>query len=358
VFTATLPKLRLEVLTASVEAATLSCRAKLWDAPAAVAERVTACAALTAETVAEKLALVAPAATVTEGGTETAGLLLARLTANPPVAAAALSPTVHTSAPDPVIEALAQEREVSTGTPVPLRAIALDAPLALLASVSSPVTAPAAEGSNCTVTVADWSGFKVRGKAAPDMEKPVPSSVAELMVTAAVPVEVRVTACVTAVLTGTLPNATLAVLRLSAAVAAVATLSSRSKFWEVPPALAVNMTAWADETAATVAEKLAVVAPASTLTDAGTVTAALLLDRLTVVPPLAAAALRVTVQESDAGPATELLVQLKALKADALVAPVPLRLITAVPLVAESLEIVNWPVAAPDAAGLNCTLKL
>ena len=92
---------------------------------------------VTAETLAEKPALVAPAATVTEAGTTTDELLLARLTVNPPLAAAVLSETVQASLPAPVIEAFVQERAVSTGVPVPLRPIAVEAPVEeLLASVS------------------------------------------------------------------------------------------------------------------------------------------------------------------------------------------------------------------------------
>ena len=48
-------------------------------------------------------------------------------------------------------------------------------------------------GSNCTFSVTDWLGFKVTGNVAPDIVKPVPLNVAELMVTGAVPVEVNVT---------------------------------------------------------------------------------------------------------------------------------------------------------------------
>jgi hypothetical protein len=44
--------------------------------PPALAVSVTDCATLTAEAVAEKLALIAPAATVTVDGTATAALLL------------------------------------------------------------------------------------------------------------------------------------------------------------------------------------------------------------------------------------------------------------------------------------------
>ena len=67
-------------------------------------------------------------------------------------------------------------------------------------------------GSNCTFSVTDWVGFKVTGKVAPDIVKPVPLSAAELMVTGAVPVEVNVTGSVDAVFTVTLPNARLAAL--------------------------------------------------------------------------------------------------------------------------------------------------
>jgi hypothetical protein len=54
---------------------------------------------VTADTVAVKLAEVAPAATVTVDGTETDDELLARLTVTPPVGAAAVSVTVQASLP-------------------------------------------------------------------------------------------------------------------------------------------------------------------------------------------------------------------------------------------------------------------
>jgi hypothetical protein len=84
-----------------------------------------------------------------------------------------------------------------------------------------------------------------------------------------------------------------------------------------------------------VAEKFAVVAPAATVTAAGTVRAVLLLDRLTVVPPLGAAGLIVTVHESVPGATNALLVQVSELGTEGTTAaPVPLKLTTAVPLVA------------------------
>lgn len=74
---------------------------------------MTFCAVVTVEAVAVKLALVAPAATVTEAGTETAVLLLVRDTASPPLPAAADSDTVQESVPPLVSELLLQVRPLS-----------------------------------------------------------------------------------------------------------------------------------------------------------------------------------------------------------------------------------------------------
>jgi hypothetical protein len=60
----------------------------------------------------------------------------------------------------------------------------------------------------------------VVGNAAPDTVKPAPVSLAPLIVTGTVPVEVKVTGCVAGVLTTTSPNATLVALMLSARIAA------------------------------------------------------------------------------------------------------------------------------------------
>jgi hypothetical protein len=110
---------------------------------------------VTADTVAEKLPVVDPAATVTEAGTVTAVLLLARVTANPPLAAATFSVTVQLSVPAPVIDPLVQLSPLNTGTPVPLRLINVEVPLdELLVRVNEPLAAPAIVGSNCTVSVA------------------------------------------------------------------------------------------------------------------------------------------------------------------------------------------------------------
>ena len=104
-----LPKLTVVELTARVGIDAFSCTLNVAEAAPAVAVSVTVCAAVTAATVALKLALVALGTTVTETGTVTAGLLLARVTAMPPESAAAVRVTVQASVPAPVIEALEQD---------------------------------------------------------------------------------------------------------------------------------------------------------------------------------------------------------------------------------------------------------
>jgi hypothetical protein len=102
-------------------------------------------------------ALVAFAGIATEDGKVTALLLLARLTLNPLLGAAELSVTVQASVPEPVIDALLQEREDKDGgaaVPAPLKLIAADGlEEELLAMVSWPVAEPVAVGSNWTVSV-------------------------------------------------------------------------------------------------------------------------------------------------------------------------------------------------------------
>jgi hypothetical protein len=207
----------------------------------ALAESVTAWAVLTETTVAEKLAEVAPAATVTEAGTVTEELVLARPTLNPALGAAALSVTVQESVPAPVMDEFAQESAVSTSTPVPLRAtVAVPFVDELLEMVSVPLAAAADVGSNWTVSVAVWLGFSVSGKVAPETEKPVPVSVAELMTTAAVPVEDSVTDCEVVVFTARLPKLILEVLTVRVGMAA---FSCSVKDGSTVPALAEIVTA-------------------------------------------------------------------------------------------------------------------
>jgi hypothetical protein len=90
-----------------------------------------------------------------------------------------------------------------------------------------------------------------------------------------------------------------------------------------------------------VAVNPALVAFAGTVTVLGIVTAELLLDRLTLSPPLGAAAVSVTVHASVPDPVMVPLLQYSALSAAGAAVPVPLRLTTAVLLVDELLVMVS-----------------
>lgn len=194
--------------------------------------------------------------------------------------------------------------------------------------VNCPDAAPALVGSNCTLRVAVWPGFRVTGKFIPDIENPEPLKVAELTVTEAVPVEVRVTDCVVGVPMTVLPNEMLVALMLSVEVPVVNWITKVSV---TPPAVAVRVTlCWVlnDET---VALKLALVALAGTVTELGTVIAELLLARFTVSPLLPAAADRLTVQATVPAPDMDPLLHVRALRVPGAEVPDPLMLTTMLP---------------------------
>jgi len=83
----------------------------------------------------------------------------------------------------------------------------------------------------------------------------------------------------------TVPKATLLVPKVNVGVVV---LSVRAKVFEIPPDVAVKVAVCFEVTAVAVAVKPALDAPAAIVTDAGTVTALLLLDKLTVVRVVAA----------------------------------------------------------------------
>jgi len=300
-----------------------------------------------------KFAVVAPGATLTLAGTVTAELLLVRLTAKPPVAAAAFSVTVQLSVLAPAIVLLVQVRPLNTGVPVPLRLIEVDVPLEeLLVIVSEPEAAPATVGSNCTVSVAVWLPVKVIGNVTPETVKPVPATEAALMVTPEVPPDDRIKVCVAAVFTFTLPNDKLSELTFSAIDDAP---SCTPKVSVTPFAETDKVTACATFTADTVAENVALLAPPATVTIAGTTIAELLLAKLTASPPLAAAAFSVTVHVSVPAPVIDPLEQLSAVSTGI---PVPLRLTAVDAPVEELLLRVSEPEAVPAAVGSNWTLSV
>ena len=116
------------------------------------------------------------------------------------------------------------------------------------------------------------------------------------------------------------------------------------------PVAAVSVAVCALVTAATFAEKAAVVAVAGTVTEAGTVTALLLLASATLRPPVGAEPDRVTVQVSASAPVMEVLLQDTALTVGVTVVPVPLRVTVAAGAL---LAIVNCPVEEPALVGSN-----
>ncbi len=352
-FALTLPNATVEALTASVGTLDPICSAKVFVLLPALAVNVTLCEVLAELTVAVNPTLVCPAGILMDAGTVTEELLLDRLTTNPPLAAATFNVAVQLSVPAPVMEPLLQVNPASIGMPFPVRLTIFDfASDEFVDNVSEPDDAPAVIGSNWTVNVAVWLGFKVIGTMSAATEKPFPVTVAPLTVTGAVPVDVTTTDCVASELTFTDPNATLLVLTLRMGATAP---NSSANDCEIPATFAVSATFCAVLTELTVAVKPALVSPAGTLTEAGTVTAALLLNRLTASPPLAAAAFNVTVQLSVPAPVKVLVAQLTPVGTGT---PVPLK-VTAVedPLDA-SLVTVTCPDSDPAAPGLNCTLRL
>lgn len=210
--------------------------------------------------------------------------------------------------------------------PVPLRAmVAVPPELALLTSVTVPVFAPVVVGSNPIFSVADCPGFSVVGKLRPEMLNPVPATEPELIVSAAVPVELISTDCVDVVFRFTFPNATLV---LPIDQAALPAFSWIEVAFVTPLALAVIVAVCVVLTAEALAPNDALTAPAGIVTEAGTVSAVLLLARATANPPLGAAAVRLTEHASDAAPVSDPLLHEMALR------------------------------AAAGAAGFNCRLKL
>ena len=122
-----------------------------------------------------------------------------------------------------------------------------------------------------------------------------------------------------------------------------------------PPALAVNVTVCAVLTEEAIAAKPALFVPADTITVAGTVTAPLLLARLTKNVPLTAVVLRLTVQLSVPAEVIELLAQVNPLNTGT---PVPLKRIKVVVPDDELLVSVSAPVANPAMLGSNWTVRV
>ena len=177
----------------------------------------------------------------------------------------------------------------------------------MLMKVSVPVAAPAIVGSKVTANAAVCFGLRVSGKVRPlEIAKPLPAIEAAVMVSGMFPDEVSVSDCVIAVFVRTLPNARPVELTFSAAVG---TFRLSFRLADTPFAVPVRVAVCAVVTAEAVTMKTAVADPLGTVMDAGTVTALLLLERSTVKPPLPAAEVRVTLQDSVTAPVSDVLLQ-------------------------------------------------
>lgn len=147
------------------------------------------------------------------------------------------------------------------------------------------------------------------GNVPPTKLKPVPESVAEVIVIGRVPVADAVTVCVTGVFNVVLPNEIVLELKLRADPLARSWSATED---EEPPADAVRMTDCAELTADIVALNRTAVAFAGTVTLEGKDTALRLLDSFTANPALGAGTLSVIVQASAPDPEIEVKLQERA----------------------------------------------
>jgi hypothetical protein len=181
-------------------------------------------------------------------------------------------------------------------TPVPKSATdRLGVTEELLLTCRVPVDAAAVEGLNVTVSVSVCPEFSVAGKDAGASENPLPVTLTELTTVAVLPDADRVTVLVDVVPSVTLPNTRLEGLADSVEVAAT-TCSDVDLLDPLSEAVSVTVPEVADGVALTM--KVALVAFAATLTEDGSVKAALLLVSWMTSPPVGAAPLSPTLHVS------------------------------------------------------------
>lgn len=109
---------------------------------------------------------------------------------------------------------------MTTATPDPLSATLPGEFVAVLTTLTLPVSLPAVTGANCAVTATDWPGVSVTEDVEEVMLKPVPEAATDEIVTLEVPVFVSVALCWPLLPTDTLPKDKLAGLTESSCVEA------------------------------------------------------------------------------------------------------------------------------------------
>ncbi|MBN9662325.1 MAG: hypothetical protein J0H49_29270 [Acidobacteria bacterium] len=258
------------------------------EVPLAAAVMTTAVLEVTEAAVAEKEAEVAPAGTVTEAGMVRAALLSERVTNWPPVGAAPESVTVQEEDPPELMEAGEHESELGTGRAVTVTVEVLEVPLAVAVT---------------TTAVLAVTEAAVTEKAA---EVAPPATVTEAGVERAALLSERVTSCPPMGAAAERVTVQVAVLpeemeagKQVRVLGAGRAVSVREAVLDVPFAVAVMTANVLVRIEVAVTEKVAEVAPAGTVTEAGVERAALLSARVTSCPPAGAAAERVTVQVAE-----------------------------------------------------------
>ena len=345
VFNATLPKARLVELTVHAAEVAFSCSEVALLTPPAVAVMVAVVVVLTAEAVAVNGALVDPATTVTEAGTLSEELLLASVTANPPLGAAAESVTEQASVTAPVSELLLQETPLSAACGLSCSEVALLTPAAVAVIVA-------------VVVVLTADAVAVNGALVdPAATVTEAGTVTEELLLASVTANPPLGAAAVSVTVQAFEVAPVSELLLQETPPSAASGFNCSEVvWLTPPAVAVMVAVVVVLTADTVAVNGTLVAPEGTVTDAGTVMEELLLASDTANPPLCAAAVRLTVQASVPAPVSESLLHDTPLSAAA-ATPVPLKPIIAVPPLLALLTSVKLPASAPAVVGSNDTVS-
>jgi hypothetical protein len=257
---------------------------------------------------------------------------------------------------------------LGAAAPVPLRATAAVLPLdELLLIIICPLAVPVAIGLNCICSVSDWFGFKVAGKLPPPRKNPAPLIVAEFTVTEAIPVDVSVSVCVVDVFTVTLPKLKFPTLNVSCGLGAAVLAPLSATIAVLPVEELLLIANWPFATPVIVGLNCICsisdwfgfnVAGKFPLTNENPIP-------LIVAELIVTGAVPVDVNVSacvvDVFTVTLPKLKLPTLNVNCgscVTALLPLSNTVAVLFVAESLLIVNWPLVAPVAVGLNFTCSV
>jgi hypothetical protein len=238
-----------------------------------------------------KVAVVAPAATVTLAGIVAAALSLDNVTIEPSAGAALLRVTVAVAEEPPVKLDVSKLRDETVG--------GLSVSVAVCVPLKTPPMLTVVMAA--TAVLVTWNVVVVSPSATLALAGTVAATLSEESETTAPPAGAtpsRITVPV-----DELPPAMLA--GFTEIEVSVGALTVKAAVLVIPSRTAERVRVAVLATAVVLILKLAVVAPAATLTFAGTVAAALSLERAAIRPPAGAAPVRVTVPVEELPPITE-----------------------------------------------------